>query len=131
MSARTYDQPVTRKFVLASDAPNSNPAHKLAFHEFRRCKLFTFNPFCLVITRFLYVLFRANILHWKHVDSYAFLFKSRAVRVAALSTWLFLHQERSYVNVVTKHFDAQRNELNKAQITLCAFVIPISLSIFM
>jgi hypothetical protein len=63
LNAHTYDQPVTWKFILVSDAPNSNPAHKLAFHEFRRCKLFTFNPFCLVITRFIHVLFPANLLH--------------------------------------------------------------------
>ena len=51
-------QLVTWKFVLVSDAPNSNPAHKLAFHVFRSCKLFHFfNPICLVITRFIYVLF--------------------------------------------------------------------------
>jgi len=83
LSAHTYEHSVTWKFVLASGAPNSNPAHKLAVHGFRRCKLFTFNTFCLAITRFLYVLFRA-----KRVDSYAFLLKSRTVRVIALSTWL-------------------------------------------
>jgi hypothetical protein len=63
LSAHTYDQPVTWKFIVASDAPNSNPAHKLCFLTFRRCKLFTFNPFCLVITSFIYVLFRANLVH--------------------------------------------------------------------
>jgi len=45
--------------------------------------------------------------------------------------WCFLHQKRSYVDVVTKHFYVQRNELNKAKISLSAFVVPISLSIFM